>query len=130
MPVSVLRAEGRAAEEPRTGYGIMVLSASTGKVLYANENASRYLAVDEIANAFVPVLDELVRQITARAEPDSERPPFESTRLVIKQGAPVLLQAFGVRNRTALAVSRVVITMQDFTPCLASSEGGAMPPPR
>jgi hypothetical protein len=119
----------QTAEERRTEYGIVVLSGSSGKVLYANETASRYLgAVDEKANAFGPAVAELVRQMTARtATGGGERPPFESTRLVIREGTPVLLQAFGIRDRSDLAVSRVVITMQNFTPSLTSPESGATP---
>ncbi len=116
----------QTAEERRTGYGIVVLSGSSGKVLYVNETASRYLgAVDEKPNAFGPAVAELVRQITAKMETGGgERPPFESRRLVIREGTPVLLQAFGICGRSDFAVSRVVITMQNFTPSLTSPESG------
>lgn len=119
----------RTAEERRTGYGIVVLSGSSGKVLYANETASRYLgAVDENFHAFGPAVAELVGQMTARMETGGgEQPPFESTRLVIREGTPVLLQAFGIRDRSHLAGSRVVITMQRVTPSLTSPESGATP---
>ena len=127
--VSVSPVRAQTAEERRTGYGIVVLSGSSGNVLYANETASRYLgAVDEKGNAFRPAVTELVRQMTARMTTgDGERPQSESQRVVVREGTPVLLQAFGIRDRSDLAVLRVVITMQNFSPSLISPESGATP---
>ncbi len=127
--VSVSPVRIQTAEERRTGYGIVVLSGSSGNVLYANETASRYLgAVDEKGNVFRPAVAELVRQMTARiGTGDGERPQSESRRVVVREGTPVLLQAFGIRDRSDLAVLRVVITMQNFSPSLISPESGATP---
>lgn len=103
-----------AAEAPRAGYGILVFCGSSGKVLYANETASRFLCMaDENATPFLPAVTELVRQMTAWVEIGTdERPPFETRRLVTEQGTPVLLQAFAIRDRFGTGRSRVVITMQ------------------
>ena len=114
IEVSASPAWTNAQEDPQAGYGILVFCGSSGKVLYANETASRYLCLaDQNATPFLPVVTDLVRQMTAWVETGhGERPPFETRRLVTEQGTPILLQVFTIQDRFGAGRSRVVITMQ------------------
>ena len=111
--ISVLRVRHEPAEDRRKEYGILVLSVSSGKVLYVNETASRYLeTANDTAEAFASAIEQFVQQMRVVHQPGRcKRPPIETARLVKTEGSLVLLKAFGLLDGSN--IGRVVITLED-----------------
>ncbi len=106
------------------GYGIVVVSVSSGKVLYVNETASRYLERDhKTGDTIVSAIEDFVRQMKATGDSGThERPPVETARLANKEGSPLCLEAFALRNGSDVASARVVITMHDCAPAVTPTD--------
>ncbi len=121
---SVLPVRRETAEDRRNGYGIVVVSVSSGKVLYVNETASRYLdRAHKTGDTIVSAIEDFVRQMSATCDSGThERPPVATARLDHKDGSPLCLQAFALRNGSDVASARVVITMHDCAPAVTPAD--------
>jgi len=107
--------------------GLLVLSLS-GKILYANESAYRYLDGSQGADCVVlPAITELVDHMTTALvgrNTDAGLAQLEARRLIPRREANLLLQVFGVGRG---AQSRVVVIIQVMAPPLHEENGKAVP---
>lgn len=111
-----------AVERP-AGPGILVFSASARK-LYSNVAAHYFLkrlSQEEQGHVTGGTLPEVIahllnqmRQALDRRGTDKEPGRVEAIRLVAGQDLPMVLQAFGLSNRSESQGSRVVITMEEI----------------
>ncbi len=111
-----------AVEQP-AGPGILVFSASA-RELYSNVAAHYFLkrlGQEEQGHVTGGALPEVIahllnqmRQVLDRRGTDKEPGRVEAIRLVVGRDLPMLLQAFGLSDRSKSHGSRVVITMEEI----------------
>ena len=110
-----------AMERP-AGSGIMVFSSSA-KMLYTNVAAHDFLKrLNQIergrsTDGALPValthLIDKMKQVCECRPLDRNSGQLKATRLVVGQDQPVLLQAFGLSDRSGPHRSRILITMEE-----------------
>ena len=125
-----------AVERP-VGPGIVVFSSSATE-LYSNVAAHYFLkrlSQEEQGHVTGDVLPEVIahllihmREVIDRRGTDMGPGRVEVTRLVVGRDLPVLLQAFGLSDRSESHRSRIVITMEEMRSPLQAKPDAPIPP--
>lgn len=127
-----------AVERP-AGPGILVFSPSAAE-LYSNVAAQYFLkrlrqeeqghVTGDALPEVIAVLLNQMKQVLDRRRTDKEPGRVEATRLVAGRELPVLLQTFGLSDRSEPSRSRIVITMEEIRTPVKAKPRAHVPPPR
>jgi hypothetical protein len=92
--------------------GVMVVSLSSGKVLYMNQTAHRYLhGQGNNGGALLSIFELIGRMTNAQPRADGQQAPMETTRLR-REESFLLLRTFGTYDGEG-RMSRVVVTIDE-----------------